>query len=132
MHNTPIDLNCGCFNPQTTVVLNPNAFTAIPNGQFGADQSSDRAFRGFRQPSENANFGRNFRFREKLMLQIRVEFTNIFNRLLLPQPTTAASILTAPTKVNGIYTGGYGTVLPTAGNGITSQRSGQIVARFTF
>jgi hypothetical protein len=132
VHNTPIDLNCGCFNPQTTVVLNPNAFTAIPNGQFGASLSSDRAFRGFRQPSEDANFGRNFRLKEKVTLQLRVEFTNIFNRLLLPQPTTAASILTAPTQVKGIYTGGFGTVLPTAGNGITSQRSGQIIARFTF
>ncbi len=132
MHNTPLDLNCHCFDPRTTVVLNPNAFTAIPDGQFGADQSADRAFRGFRQPSEDANFGRNFRLKEKVTLQLRVEFTNIFNRLLLPQPTTAASYLTAPTKVNGIYTGGYGTVLPTAGNGITSQRSGQVIARFTF
>ncbi len=132
VHNTPLDINCHCFNPQTTVVLNPNAFTAIPDAQFGASQSSDRAFRGFRTPSEDANFGRNFRLKERVSLQLRVEFTNIFNRLLLPQPTTLASYLTAPTQVKGIYTGGYGTVLPTAGNGITSMRSGQIIARFTF
>ena len=70
------------------------------------------------------------------MLQIRAEWTNIFNRLLLPQPntgiTSAQTFLTKPTQVNGIYTGGFGTVNPTAGNGITSMRTGQLIARFTF
>ncbi len=131
-HNTPLDLNCHCYDPRTTVVLNPNAWSAIPDGQFGANQSSIRGFRGIRQPEEDANFGRNFRFAEKVTLQIRAEWTNIFNRLLLPQPTTAASYLTKPTLVKGIYTGGYGTITPTAGNGITSMRTGQLIARLTF
>jgi hypothetical protein len=139
VHTTPIDINCHCYDPRTTVVLNPNAWTAVPDAQFGANQSSIRSFRGIRQPEENANFGRNFRVREKVTLQIRAEWTNIFNRLLLPQPTTVAplggapvSYLTKPTQVNGIYTGGFGTVTPTAGNGITSMRSGQVIARITF
>jgi hypothetical protein len=132
VHNTPIDLNCHCFDPRTTVALNPNAWSAVPDGEFAANQSSIRAFRGFRLPEESANFGRNFQITEKVNLQIRAEWTNIFNRLLLPQPNTAASYLTRPTQVNGIYTGGYGTVIPTAGNGITSMRTGQLIARFTF
>jgi len=132
LHNTPIDLNCHCFDPRTTVVLNPNAWSAIPDGQFGANLSSIRSFRGIRQPDEDANIGRNFRIREKVSLQIRAEWTNAFNRLLLPQPNTTASYLTKPTQVNGLYTGGYGTILPTAVNGITSMRSGQLIARFTF
>lgn len=133
-HNTPIDLNCHCFNPQTTVVLNPGAWSAVPDGQFAANQSSIRSFRGIRQPDEDANFGRNFQITEKATLQLRVEWTNIFNRLLLPQPTALAttSYVTAPTKINGIYTGGYGTINPTSGNGITSMRTGQLIVRVTF
>jgi hypothetical protein len=132
VHTTPIDLNCKCFNPQTTVVLNPAAFTAVPDGQFAANMSSNRAFRGFRTPEEDFNIGRNFRIKEKVTLQLRAEWTNIFNRLLLPQPNTTASYVTKPTQVNGIYTGGYGTVIPTAGNGIAGMRSGQIIARISF
>src|SRR6185369_2055938 len=113
-HTTPIDLNCHCYDPRTTVVLNPAAWSAIPDGQFGANQSALRYFRGIRQPDEGANLGRNFRITEKATLQIRAEWTNIFNRLLLPQPITSASYVTQPTKVNGLYTGGYGTITPTA------------------
>ena len=131
VHNTPIDINCHCFNPQTTVVLNPNAWTAVPNGQFAANQSSIRYYRGFRYPMENANFGRNFRIREKVTLQVRVDWTNIFNRLELPQPTTTG-YTAAPTKVNNVYTGGFGAVIPTAGNGVSGMRSGQVIARITF
>jgi hypothetical protein len=29
------DPNCGCFNPQTTLVLNKNAWTDAPPGTFG-------------------------------------------------------------------------------------------------
>jgi hypothetical protein len=132
VHTTPIDLNCHCFDPRTTVVLNPNAWSAIPDGQFGANQSSIRAFRGFRQPTEDFNFGRNFKITEKATLQLRAEWTNIFNRLVLPQPNTVASYVTKPTQVNGIYTGGYGTVIPTALNGVTGMRSGQVIARISF
>ena len=131
VENSPLNINCGCFNPQKTDVLNPAAWSAVPPGQFAADQSSIRYYRGFRYPSENANFGRNFRLREKVTLQLRVDWTNIFNRLELPQPTTTG-YTAAPTQVNGAYTGGFGTVIPTAGNGITGMRSGQVIVRISF
>lgn len=57
-HTDPLDINCHCFNPTTTQVLNPAAWTNVPNGQFAANQSSIRSFRGFRIPVENANFSR--------------------------------------------------------------------------
>lgn len=44
-HTTPVDINCHCFGPTTTQVLNPASWTKIPNGQFGANQSSIRSFR---------------------------------------------------------------------------------------
>lgn len=71
---------------------------------------------------ENANFGRNFRIKERYDLSIRVEFTHIFNRLQLPQTIGLGDFAAAPTKFtsganDGLYTG---------------QRAGTLVARFTF
>ena len=142
-HTTPLNINCGCFNPTTTQVLNPAAFTNVPNGTFGADQSSYRGFRGPRIPSENANFARNFRVKERFNLQVRAEFTNIFNRMVWPTitgQTTAVNIAgfnsaTAPTLYTtgpnkGLYSGGFGTITPETT--ATGQRSGTLVARFSF
>ncbi len=140
---TPLNINCGCFNPTTTQVLNPAAFENVPNGVFGANQYSYRGFRGPRVPSENANFVRNIRVKERYNLQIRAEFTNIFNRMIWPVATgqtTAINIAglnsaTAPTVFTsgpnkGLYSGGFGTIVPeTTASG---QRAGTLVARFSF
>jgi hypothetical protein len=131
-HTDPIDINCHCYDPRTTLVLNPAAWTNVPNGQWAANQSTViRSYRGIRYPQENVNFSRTFRMRERINLQIRAEWTNAFNRLRLPQPT-ATTFSSAPTQVNGIYTGGFGTITPTSGNGVTGQRSGQLIARIQF
>jgi len=133
-HTTPLDINCHCFDPTTTQVLNPAAWTNVPNGTFGADQASIRSFRGMRIPSENANFARNFRVKERYNLQVRAEFTNIFNRLQYPA-ITLGNFATAPTVFTsgpnkGLYSGGFGTIVPEAGT--VGQRAGTLVARFSF
>jgi hypothetical protein len=79
----------------------------------------------------STNFSRTFRIKERVSLSIRAEWTNVFNRLRLPQPTTTGFTST-PTQVGGIFTGGFGTITPTAGNGITGMRSGQLIARLQF
>jgi hypothetical protein len=141
VHTTPLDINCHCFDPTKTQVLNPNAFTNVPNGTFAANEASIRSFRGPRTPSENANFSRNFRIKERYTFQIRAEFTNIFNRMVWPTPVLGAtainvgSFTTAPTVYTsgpskGLYSGGFGTIVPeTTASG---QRSGTLVARFSF
>lgn len=131
----PIDINCHCFDPTKNVVLNPNAWENIPNGQFGAQQQSIRNFRGIRQPQENLNFARNFRITERVLLHIRVEFANAFNRTRLPQPVTTSNYTAAPTLFtsganSGLYSNGFGTILPTSGT--AGQRSGTLVGRITF
>jgi hypothetical protein len=143
VHDTPLNINCHCFNPTTTQVLNPAAFTNVPNGQFAADQSSIRSFRGPRIPSENANFSRNFRVKERYNLQIRAEFTNIFNRMVWPgalgqgtavnitglNSTTAPTVFTSgPNK--GLYSGGFGTIVPETS--AAGERAGTLVGRFSF
>ncbi len=141
-HTDPLDINCHCFDPTTTQVLNTAAFTNVPDGQFAANESSLRSFRGFRYPSENANFSRNFRIKEHYVLQIRAEFTNIFNRVQYAIATGQTSAInlgnfaTAPTTFTsgpykGLYSGGFGTITPET-TGAVNPRAGTIVARITF
>ncbi|HWF10183.1 MAG TPA: carboxypeptidase-like regulatory domain-containing protein [Bryobacteraceae bacterium] len=142
-HTDPLNINCHCFDPTRTQVLNPASWTNVPNGQFAANESSIRSFRGIRIPVENANFGRDFRIKERYSLNIRVEFTNIFNRLQLPTAAGAAgginlgNFTSAPTKFTsgantGAYSGGFGTIVSPLTGSVVGQRAGTLVARFTF
>ena len=135
VHSEPLDINCHCYDPAKTVVLNPAAWESVPNGQWANDYSSIRYFRGIRQPAENANLSRNFRFKEgRMALQVRVEMNNVFNRTLLPNPLSANQNFGAnPTSTGGVYTGGFGTYGNLSGGAILgAQRSGQLIGRFTF
>ena len=60
---------------------------------------------------------------------------NIFNRTQLPQPTTTGNFVAAPTRftsgaATGLYSGGFGTIVPV--NGTQGMRSGTFVGRITF
>jgi hypothetical protein len=132
----PLDINCHCFDPTKTLAFNPAAWENIPAGQWGADQSELRFFRGMRRPNESANFSRNFRIKEGISLNVRVEFTNIFNRMMVPNPTVNANFAALPVKFGagtantGLYNSGFGVMNPLAGT--TGQRTGSFVARLTF
>jgi hypothetical protein len=137
------DLNCHCFDPNTTFVLNPAAWTNPQPGQYGGPAYSTD-FRGQRRPVENFGIGRQFRIRERMNFNIRAEFTNIFNRTYFNNPAISGvgiSPQTAP--VCKLATGGNGSCSP--GQQIVSgfgsinvstvnapPRSGQLVARFEF
>jgi|SRR5579871_3608707 len=142
------NLNCGCINPYYDVVLNPNAWANPANGTFGpATGTYYDDFRSARRPSENMNLARTFHFKERLSLQLRAEFTNIFNRTQIGNPGTTAP-QSAPTRnAAGQYTGGFGVInLTVSGpyiapgytlNAVVGQlyqppRSGTLIARFTF
>jgi hypothetical protein len=141
-HTDPIDINCHCFDPTKTVVFNPSAWENVPNGQWGADQSGLRFYRGIRIPQENANFSRSFRIKERVSVNLRVEFNNIFNRTQLPTPIGGAvsalapvNFALAPTKFTtgtnaGLYSGGFGTF--SVLSGIGGQRTGTYVLRIQF
>jgi hypothetical protein len=138
VHSEPLDINCGCYDPTKTQVLNPLAWVQVPNGQWAADQSSIRYFRGLRHPTENANLSRNFVFKERYRLQIRLEMDNVFNRLELPQPASggppAANFSATPTSVGGQFTSGFGTFgnLQTGAAVPAPARSGLFIARLQF
>jgi hypothetical protein len=123
------DLNCHCFDPQKTFVLNPAAWTNPGQGQFGNAAPYYDDYRFQRRPVENMGVGRNFAVTERLKLNVRAEFTNIFNRTEAANPSAANSQLqiSAP---NGVPQAGFGYISPATV--FAPPRSGSIVARFTF
>jgi outer membrane receptor protein involved in Fe transport len=133
------DLNCHCFDPNNTFVLNPAAWTNPAPGQFGGpNYYSD--FRGQRRPVENFGIGRQFRIREKMSLSLRAEFTNIFNRTYLNNPSLVspqtAPVCKLPTGGNGACStglqivSGFGAINTST---LYSQpRTGQLVGQFVF
>jgi hypothetical protein len=141
-----VDPNCGCFNPQTTIVLNKAAWTEPAPGQWGTAAPFYNNVRWQRQPAESMSFGRNFRLGKegRYNFNIRAEFQNIFNRLFLSMPATgnqglgpfggaAFTTSTSPVTANGVLTGGWGYINTTTPLGGAAQpRSGQIVGRLTF
>jgi hypothetical protein len=78
------------------------------------------------------NFGRTFRIRERVSLNVRAEFFNVFNRVTLgtpnsSNPTATTSVNNATGAINGF---GYYNVGSTSSLG--GQRNGQLVARILF
>jgi hypothetical protein len=122
LHN----LNCHCFNPATTLTLNPAAWTQPAAGQFGYSALYYNDYRSQRRPDEEMSFGRTFRLREKMNMQIRAEFFNVFNRTEMNTPS-ASNAAATPTITNGAYTGGFGYI--STGSVAFGPRSGQIVAQ---
>lgn len=140
------DLNCHCFDPSKTFVLNPAAWVNPPNGQFGTANAHYNDYREQRHPVESMSIGRNIRLKERANLLVRAEFTNIFNRTGLNVPTNTNAFATQTRNAAGITTGGFGWINTAAIGGnntapaaaVTGQfatplpRQGTLVARFTF
>ena len=112
--------------------MNPAAFTDVGPGQFGGAAPYYINNRWQRQPAESLSFGRIFRIRERLQLQIRAEFQNVFNRVFYTQPTAQnTGTAAAFNNPGGALSAGYGFVNTLNGAG-TTPRTGQLVAKFTF
>jgi hypothetical protein len=132
-----VDINCHCFDPATTFVLNPAAWTNPPAGQFGTAAPYYDDFRYARHPIENGNLSRTFRFGERYRLQVRMEFTNIFNRTYLNNPS-AGNPFAPQTRYSsgplaGLTASGFGMInLATSSLQFGQPRQGMLVARFEF
>ena len=125
------DLNCtSCFDPNQDFVLNPKAWADPPAGQVGTAAAYYDDYRYRRRPVENMSLGRIFRFNEGISLNIRAEFTNIFNRIQPNNPSSGNALSTqVKDPVTGKPLGGFG-YIDTASAG--APRGGMIVARLQF
>jgi hypothetical protein len=124
------NLNCHCFNPQTTFVLNPAAWVNPPAGQWGTAAPYYSDFRYQRRPVENMSLARNFRIKERMNFQIRGEFTNIFNRTEVNNPTVTSPAATQTRNAAGQTNAGWGFI--NTGTVFSNPRQGQLIARFQF
>ncbi len=126
-----VDIN-GDFDPLKTFVLNPRAWVDPPLGEFGTGSAYYNDYRQRRRPDESISFGREFRMGEGKSLNIRAEFTNVFNRTPYPNPTsTNANQAQTTNALTGITTGGFGRI--SSALGVRDlPRNGTIVARFRF
>ena len=133
-----VDLNChSCYDPRKDFVLNPKAWSDAPAGQFGYSAAYYNDYRDMRHPDEQLSLGRNFRVKERVTLSVRMEFFNVFNRLVLQGPSSGNPLSTQTRDANGVPTSGFGyinsaTVLSSATSGMFSQRYGQLVMRLQF
>jgi hypothetical protein len=110
------DIN-GRIDPNREPVLNPAAWSDPAPGQWGLSAVYFNDYRGRRSPEEQVSLGRVFPFREGVSLEVRAEFYNVFNRLVLPAPNSGNALA-----------GEFGLIDTTAGVG--GARTGQLVARF--
>jgi hypothetical protein len=129
------------------LVLNPAAWASPAPGTWGTSAAFYNDYRAQRHPTENFNFGRTFRIRDEqngaqMSLSIRAEFVNIFNRTVLPSPSSTAPLTAATCFLSGV-SGATGACSPGAtiasgfgfeqtANIAGGVRSGQLVARFRF
>jgi hypothetical protein len=132
-----VDLNCHCYDPNSTFVLNPKAWTDPAPGQFGSSAAYYSDYRAQRRPTENMNLGRNFPIRERMSVNIRIEFSNVFNRSFWGDPANTNANLAQTRLANGNTSAGFGRVITTSPTSFGSAanllpRSGVLVARFTF
>jgi hypothetical protein len=124
------NLNGHNFDPNKTFVLNPAAWSdpGAGNWGFGAPYYND--YRYQRRPEEDLSLSRNFRISEKVSLNLRGEFFNVFNRTEVNNPTSTNAAATPSVSAAGQTISGFGYI----NNGTTfaNPRSGQVVLRVRF
>jgi hypothetical protein len=128
------DINCRCIDPNNINqrILNPAAWIDVAPGTISPGSGYYNDYRGPHQVNENMNVGRTFRLRERMTLNVRAEFFNVFNRVALGNPssgnpTTSTTVNSATGAINGF---GYYNIGSTSNFG--GQRNGQLVARLRF
>jgi len=124
------DLNCHCFDPNKTFVLNPAAWVNPPAGQFGSAAAYYGDYRYQRRPSENLGLGRLFRIKERATINLRAEFTNIFNRTEVGNPTSTNILATQTRNPTGQTTAGFGFI--NTSSVFAQPRQGDLIIRIRF
>ena len=137
-----VDLNCHCYDPNKTYVLNPKAWTQPAAGTFGSSAAYYSDYRKQRRPVESMSLGRTFKIRERTGFNIQMQLLNVFNRAYFNDPrntdiTEARSFLTNGNVNPNSGFGAINTVTGVSGAGLAAivniaPRTGLLVGKFTF
>jgi hypothetical protein len=123
--------NCHCIDPNSKdLILNPAAWVDAPVGAWAQGSVYYNDYRWQHQVTESMNFGRQFRIKERMTFNIRVELFNVFNRKSLSTPSASNPLATPTFNSFGNPTGGFGYITNTPG--MSGSRNGQLVARLQF
>ena len=137
------DLNCHCIDPTTDLVLNKDAWSNPTDGQWGMANAYYNDYRYQRRPSESMSVGRVFSFKERMRFTVRMNFTNVLNRLEMPNPSGSPSSAPTTGNVSGVpgcvgptnnkcVTGGFGFINPAGGATFVPARQGTLEMRLSF
>jgi hypothetical protein len=107
-NRVPGNLNRHCFDPNKIFVLNPAVWSTPAPAKMST--------------------GRNFLITERLKFSLRAEFTNIFNRTEMGNPSGVNPGFQI--AAGGVPQAGFGYISPATV--LSPPRSGTIIARFTF
>jgi hypothetical protein len=99
------DLNCHCIDPNKDLVYNAAAWQDPGLGEYAGTAVYFDDYRTQRRPQESMSLARLFRFKERMTLSMRIEFSNIFNRTFMNN----ASATTNPTTQTSCSAGAQGT-----------------------
>ena len=106
------------FDPAKNKLFNINAFSQPADYTFGNAPRVNGNLRNFSFFNENVNVSKFFRFTETVNLQLRVEFFNVFNRVIFG----GADSRFAPNNLNFGVVGGQG----------NTPRQGQMALKLNF
>jgi len=128
------DLNGNDFDPRSEFVLNPNAWEDPDDGEFSTSKAYYKDYRFKRRPVEQMSLSRNFRITDKLQLNVRAEFQNVFNRRDMEDPYYLNAKATQVRGDDGedeeVPKSGFGYV--NFKNTASNPRNGQVIIKLLF
>jgi hypothetical protein len=104
-----------------------------PAGQFGNSPAYFNDYRYQRRPNESLSLERNFQLTEQgLQLEVRVQFSNIFNRAPMADPVSSNAAQTQVRDKDGETSSGFGYINPTALPSSMRPREGLAIVKLKF
>ena len=125
------DINCRLLSTRTEdLLLNPAAWTAFTGRPMGRLGAILQRLSPAPPPRRATQPGPRFvELREGMTFSLRAEFFNVFNRLMLPNPSSGNPFVTTTRDAQGNLTQGFGWINPRSSG---TPRNSQIVIRFQF
>jgi hypothetical protein len=123
-------LNDHRIDPLSEFVLDPKAWTETNEGQFSSSKAYYNDYRFKHRPSEQISFGRTVQVNDKLRLNARIEFQNIFNRKDMANPYYINASAKQIMDDDDAPQSGFGYISYRASG--ANPRNGQVVVRLEF